>query len=459
MSFLPQSSSPLTPEQQRCVTRWSPLFYHPIQEALVTDLVRFKVVPAGRRSGKTERAKRYMARMLMASPNRTYFLAAPTHKQVKRIFWEDMKLLCFAPLLDRSAVSEGDLIIRYPNGSSLHLIGLDKPQRVEGTYWSGGIIDEIADIKASAWPENIKPALDTLNPSDPEYRPWCWLIGTPDGLNHYYDLAEKARLGDNPNWKLYTWSSEDILPPDAIEEAKRDLSPRQYRQEYLASFETARGRIYPDYNDGNCVTAKIRPHEQLHWFHDFNYSPLSSGIGVKRNKGRDFYLLDEIVLTSAVARQSAVEFVDKYRDHKNRKVILFGDPAGKAGEPHGQSSNYTEIENYLKAHNWEVERRVKAAAPAIRDRQNSLRAKIENAHGEKSLFVNPILAPYCHKGLSTVQFKEGSAFQEEEKNEYQHITTAIGYCTDYEWPALYRKEPEIVIPHPTLHRWPSNERR
>lgn len=24
---------------------------------------------------------------------------------------------------------------------------------------------------------------------------WCWLIGMPDGLNHYYDLTEYAKAG------------------------------------------------------------------------------------------------------------------------------------------------------------------------------------------------------------------------------------------------------------------------
>lgn len=55
-------------------------------------------------------------------------------------------------------------------------------------------------------------------------------------------------------------------------------------------------------------------------------------------------------------------------------------------------------------------------------------------HGHISLYVNPVTAKYCDKGLATVQLKKGSAFQEDDKNEYQHITTAIGYCVDREWP-------------------------
>lgn len=423
---------------QQDLKRWYPLKPHPVQTALVTDKVRFKVVPAGRRSGKTERAKRFVAREAMRSPG-SYFLAAPTRDQVKRIYWQDIKRLCFTSTMGPRAVSESDLIIKLPNNSSLSLIGLDQPQRMEGVVWSGGVIDEIADVRDYAWQENISPALDTVDPTRPDYRAWCWLIGVPDGLNHYYDLAEYARTANDPDWKLYTWTSADILPPDVIEAAKRRMSLRQYRQEYEASFETATGRVYEDYSAANATSETIQPHEQIMWFHDFNYTPMSSGIGVRRNGGKDFYILDEIILTSAVSRQSAIEFVERYKHHQNKNLLLYGDPAGRAGEKHGHASDYTEMEQYLRQNNWTVTRRVKPAAPAIKDRQNAVRAKIANAAGEISLFVNPAKAPYTHKGLATVQIKKGSTFLEEE-TEYQHITTAVGYCVDYEWPIRPEKQ-------------------
>lgn len=409
--------------------RWYPLKDHAVQTDLVNDPVRFKVVPAGRRSGKTERAKRFVVREAMREPG-PYFVAAPTRDQVKRIYWNDLKRLGFCSIY-QDKPKESELIIPFPNGSTISLIGLDQPQRMEGVLWAGGIIDEIADVKPGAWEENISPALDTFNPERPDYRAWCWLIGVPDGLNHYFDMAEYARTSGDPDWKLYTWKSSEILPEDVIEAAKRRMSPRQYKQEYEASFETATGRIYEDYGPHNYTKEAIQPHEQLMWFHDFNFTPLSSGIGVRR--GNALYCLDEIILTSAVSRQSALEFVEKFKNHANRNVIIYGDPAGRAGEKHGHASDYTEMEQVLRANNWKVERRVKAASPAIRDRQNAVRAKILNAKGESTLFVHPERCKYLHKGLATVTMKKGSTFLEDE-TEFQHITTAVGYCIDYEWP-------------------------
>lgn len=437
---------------QRDLERWYKLKDHPTQYDLVNDDVRFKVVPAGRRSGKTERAKRFMAREALRTPNASYFLAAPTRPQVKKIYWEDMKKLCFTSILPRHAVSETELTITLPNGTTITLVGLDQPQRIEGTFWTGGIIDEIADVKEHAWAENISPALDTFNPMNPNYKAWCWLIGVPDGLNHYYEMAEYAKNSGDPEWKLYTWHSADILPPEIIAAAKRRMSLRQYRQEYEASFETASGKIYEDYSQDNHTAAEIEPHEQLLWMHDFNYTPMSSAVGVRRDKGKSLYLLDEIILTSAVARQTALEFCDKFKNHQNRAILLYGDPAGRAGEKHGHASDYVEIENVLRENGWKVKRQVKAAAPAIRDRQNAVRAKIKNAAGDVSLFVNPAKAPYCHKGLATVQTKKGSTFLEDE-TEYQHITTAIGYCIDHIWPTAVKKDRSDVKPLPSRQHW------
>jgi hypothetical protein len=420
---------------ERQKARWYELKEHEVQRKLIGAVengVRFPIVPAGRRSGKTERAKRFLSRQALWYPNEKYFAAAPTYNQAKKIWWDDLKMLTLSAV-HKQRPSESELKIFLPNGTEIHVIGLDQPQRIEGINWTGGVIDEIADVKSEALEANIMPALNTVNPTRPFYRAWCWFIGVPDGLNHYYDMAEYAKTGNDPDYALFHWKSADILPPDVIESAKRTMSRKQYLQEYEASFETATGRIYEDYSIDNVSGAELRPDEEIHWTHDQNFTPLSSAIVVIRN-GMP-YFVDEIVLESAVSRQAAVEFTERYKDHRNKKVYIYGDPAGRAGEKHGHKSDYIEIENVLRLAGWKFERRVRPSHPSIKDRQNAVRAMVRNAKDEVRLFVNPNKAVWCHKGLSTVQLKKGSSFQEDDKNQYQHITTAIGYFVDWHWPA------------------------
>lgn len=424
------------------LARWYDLDPVPIQKQLVADKTRFIVVPAGRRSGKTERAKRKVIKECMTTDNGLYFIAAPTYAQVKKIYWQDIKTMSLTAL-DGYKVSESDLIIRFPNGSELHLIGLDKPTRIEGIPWDGGIIDECAYVKENAWVNSISPALDTKDPSKPFKKAWCWLIGKPDGLNWYYRMFNYAQTSGDPEWAAYTWKSSEVLDDETIAAAKRRMSPKQFRQEYEAAFETVSGRIYEDYNADNYTKESIQPHEQICYFCDFNFTPMSHGIGVVRdsvntvdsgNISRDVYILDEIVLTSAVGQMNALEFVEKYKDHQNKSIRIYGDRSGRNGEKHGMQTEYTTMERVFENHGWKVDRRVHNSNPSIKDSQNAVRAKICNANGERSLFVNPTTAPWMHEGLATVQVKEGSSFLEDDKNQYQHITTALRYFIDYEWP-------------------------
>jgi hypothetical protein len=293
--------------------RWYPLKDHPVQLNLiraVDDGIRFPVVPAGRRSGKTERFKRFLSRTAMWLPNERYFAAAPTYNQAKKIFWEDLKAFTLsAKHLKRP--SESNLIIYLPNGTEIHVLGLDQPQRIEGIEWTGGGIDEIADLKSEALEANIMPALNTVNPTRPSYRAWCWFFGVPEGLNHFYDMAEYARTSGDPDWGYFHWKSAEILPKDVIDSAKRTMSRRQYLQEYEASFETATGRIYDDYDGSiggyNHTGRELKPTDAIHWMHDQNFTPLSSAIAVV--EGQNVYLVAEIVLESAISKQSALEFI------------------------------------------------------------------------------------------------------------------------------------------------------
>jgi len=431
------------------VARWYPLKPHEKQQALIDSTTRFNVVACGRRSGKSEIAKRFIAKKMMENPNAKYFIGGPTREQLRSVWWEDMQRLTMAKIFGERAINNSRLTITLPNGAMLALVSLSKPERIEGTDWWGGVVDECADIPEHAWDAHIFPALGTYNPTRPDYRAWCWLVGTPDGLNHFYDRAMEAQQPENTDWSFHTWKSAEIMPPEEVEKYKKIYSPMQFRQEFEAAFEDAGGKLYYDYGKDNWTTETIQPNEQLLWFHDFNFTPLSSGIGVIRGSD-NLMILDEIVLESAVARQSAEEFVERFTEHKNRTILLYGDPAGRAGEKHGHQSDYTEMERVLRNNGWEVIRQVKAKAPAIIDRQNAVRAKICNASGARSLFVNPEKAKYCDKGLATVQTKEGSTFLEKD-SDYQHITTAIGYCVDYIWPTRTDRKTHNANPEPTLN--------
>ena len=380
-------------------------------------------------SGKTERAKRKVVTEAMKIPG-LYFCAAPVRHQAKDLFWKDLKLM-IPDWFSARKPSESELIIFLKNGSEIQVLGLDKAERIEGRPWRGGVVDEIANCKPDIWNAHLRPLFSTRGMKDA----WCWLIGVPEGLNHFYDICEDAKSNEHPDWKFYHWISADILDPEEIEDAKRTMDPRYYRQEYEASFETATGRVYADYSDENHQNVSLDPGKEIVWTHDFNFTPLSSAIlQVDENK---VYMVDEIVLESAVAKNTALEFVERFKDYRGQMVKVYGDAQGHHGQKHGHKSDYMEIEEILKKNGFRVQIKAKRGYRPIKESQSSLRAKILNAAGERTFFVNAAKCKNGDKGLKLTQLKKGSSFQEAD-SEYQHITTALRYFTDIEFPIKSR---------------------
>src|ERR1700728_5511217 len=129
--------------------RWRRLRAHPVQRAYQQSPHRFNTVPAGRRSGKTELAKRKLVSRAIAAPvfdNPRFFAAAPTRPHAKRIYWQDLKEL-IPEWMRARAPSETDLVIRLINGAEIHVFGMDRPERIEGSPWDGGVLDEYGNMK------------------------------------------------------------------------------------------------------------------------------------------------------------------------------------------------------------------------------------------------------------------------------------------------------------------------
>jgi len=220
-------------------SRWNRLDPHPEQVRLWNSNARFRVVAAGRRSGKTERAKRKLILAALTPPdvvNPRFIAAAPTRDQAKRIFWRDLYELCDRNWLED--ISRSDLELRFKTGATIQVVGLDVPERIEGIPIDGAILDEYAECKPEAWKQSLRPTLSTRG------RPpgWCWFTGRPKGRNHFYDLWRDAKT--LPDWDAFHWRSSEVLDAREIESAKRDLDPLTYAQEYDADWVTFEGRAY-----------------------------------------------------------------------------------------------------------------------------------------------------------------------------------------------------------------------
>ncbi len=424
--------------------RWYQLRSFPSQMQYVRSPHRFNVVPAGRRSGKTERAKRKLVYRALDTSNLRhnfaprFFAAAPTRDQAKRIFWDDLCALT-KPFWAKEPLV-GELMIHLQNESMIAIIGLDKPQRIEGQPWDGGVVDEIADVKEEAWPKNIRPALS-------DRAGWCDLIGVPEGRNHYYDLYERARaemmsMGRKSEWGAFTWESAEVLSPEEIAAAKRDLDDQSFRQEYGASFINFQGRAYYGFNDDNKlpVSKLYDPRAPLIICLDFNVSPGVAVIAQElrigtalTNPGVATCVIGQVWIPENSNTQLVCNKIVTDWAHRHQGVVdVYGDATGGARESSALSgSDWDIVRRDLRAGFGanRVSFHVPAANPSERSRVNAMNTRMRTGDGTLRCYVDPSMAPNVVRDLEGVQVVTGGSGELDKKRNptLTHISDALGY--------------------------------
>ena len=422
--------------------RWHPLRRVDKQQPYIRNRHRFAVVPSGRRSGKTEIAKRRLViRAMMAkSGSANFFAAAPTREQAKRIFWSDLKDLVPQPVMS-TRPSESELTIRMINGSTIVVVGMDKPERIEGTPWDGGILDELGNMKADTWPVHVRPALSDRDG-------WCDLIGVPEGRNHYYDIytraqAEYAEKGEESEWAPYHWLSADVLPAREIKAARRDLDDLSFQQEYEGSFINFSGRAYYPFDlDVHAAhTLEYDPEEPIAFCFDFNVEPGVAVIcqemmlptGTKGTGVIGEVWIERNSNTPAVCRKLR----EDWANHKG-PIRVYGDASGGSrGTAQVAGSDWELVEDNLReSFRAQLSMRVPKGNPPERARINAVNTRLRHGDGTISLCVDPVKAPHVVRDLDGVRLLDGGSGEIDKKHDKMltHLSDALGYYIVYEFP-------------------------
>lgn len=200
--------------------------------ALLATL-RFVVLVWHRRAGKTVFAvvELLLAALACTRDRGRYGYVAPLLKQAKSTAWDYLK--AFARVVPGVNVNESELSVELPNGAKVRLFGADNPDALRGLYFDGVVLDEVADMRPEVWGEIVRPALA-------DRQGWALFIGTPKGINLFSELYYRAERGE-PEWgcALLRASDTGVIPADEIEQARSEMSPAQFAQEFDCDFAAA----------------------------------------------------------------------------------------------------------------------------------------------------------------------------------------------------------------------------
>ena len=397
------------------------------------DQARFKYILAGRRGGKTHLLSMAIVKDLHECPYMgEIFYIGPTNQQAKEIIWENiLKRLDQQGWRYKANVSQQCVYLSRKR--KFYVIGAEKIRRIRGHKVYSVYIDELGYFTTP-----IKEIWTAVRPALSDYKGKAWLATTPDAMgSDAHMFWEQAAT--NEDWATHTWFTIDNpwIDPLEIEQARKTMTDKAFRQEYEASWESFDGEIiyYAYKKEKQFVKTNYTINPKLPVFITFDFNigegkPMSALLS--QYDGKLFHAFDEVVIDGMRTQDSMDEIAARgYLDLAN-DIVIFGDATGAARSTNSLHSNYEIIKNYLSNYqrkdgkNGRFEMRVPKANPPIRQRHNAVNAACENAKGETSL----ILYAKCKtldEGLRLTRLKKGGNFIEDDSFRAQHITTALGY--------------------------------
>lgn len=320
-----------------------------------------------------------------------------------------------------AATNETDLSVELNNGTVAALRGADNYDALRGVGLDFVVMDEFADMHADAWFEVLRPML-----ADKQGRA-LW-IGTPKGYNHFHDLYRYAQ--DTPEWGAWQFTTADgtRVAEDEIAAARRDMGEREFRQEFMATFEALAGRVYSNFDRDQNVQDLQDNGGTLYIGMDFNVDPMTAVIAVKA--ADQLHIIDEIEMGDSNTELMAGEIKRRF---KQRNVVVYPDPSGRARKtsaPVGRT-DFAILSNA----GFDV-RAPRQAAPVV-DRINTVQAAMKSAEGTRRLFVD-------RKCKHLIRALDGLTYinnQPDKSGGLDHITDALGYLVMGELPLRRHIEP------------------
>jgi phage terminase large subunit len=392
----------------------------PPQREVWNSPERFKLLCSGRRFGKTYLCIARLVAWAIENPGSLCWYVSQTYKSSKQIAWRQLRAM--VPPEAYSKKNESELSLELVNGSVISLKGAESADSLRGVSLSALIIDEAAYVKQEAWDMVLRPALsDQGGPA--------WFITTPAGLNWFHDLWEQAQ--DQEDWRTFSYTTIQggNVPADEIEAARRTLDERTFRQEFLASFETLAGRVYPDFSDDNISEDIKDTGGEILWGTDFNVG-IMAGVLASR-VGDTMHIWDELAVKQSNTDEVCQMLKERFPD---RRLIAYPDPTGSARKTSAAGRTDHDI---IRRYGFQC---ISPRAPwAVKDKINATNWMIRTADNHRKLFIHP-RCKHTIKALKNVTYKEGADDYVIDKSAgIEHWTDGLGYLVLGAFNPLYQQ--------------------
>ena len=267
------------------------IILHQAQQKIVESLKRFRVVITGRRFGKTVCSISELIGKAFFTEDGLVCYIAPTNEDIRDIIWRELKKAIEPIAVNINDVRmEAEIRNKFGKTSLIKTASwqsiIDKG-RLRGQKFHFIVMDEVSSYKNFwvGWEEVIRPTLT-------DYKGEVLFIGTPKGMNHFYDLY-KTNDEDFEGFKFTSYDNPHIDPKE-IDKAKNQMTPDRFAQEYLGEFRKMEGLVYPEFKREIDVKEfdNINQKEVIAGI-DWGYTNPAGALKILVDRDNRFYIEDE----------------------------------------------------------------------------------------------------------------------------------------------------------------------
>lgn len=291
------------------------------QYEVYRDIHRFRIICAGRRSGKSVLSRVIVLDWALKNIG-NYWIVSPNYKQSKMIHWKELQIEI--PFEWIAKKNEVELSIQLKNGSTIELKGAENPDTLRGTKLRGLIIDEIASIRNWGWIWS-----EVLRPTLTDYEAPAVFISTPKGYNHFHELYEQGQKGDSQykSWRFDSYKNP-YIKKEELDNAKKELTEDTFQQEYMADFRKYTGLVYKEFQrEVNVINPMDIPEEwSIYRAVDFGSTNPTACLWIAVDRDENWFIISEHYQTGQTIDYHAG--IINSSPYNGRIVSTFGDPSG-----------------------------------------------------------------------------------------------------------------------------------
>lgn len=267
---------------------------------------RFVCAALARRLGKTY-ISNVIGQLVTLVPGQNVLIISPNYN-LSSIQFELQRQ--FIKEFDLEIVRDNlkDRIIELSNGSTIRMGSLQTVDSCVGRSYDLIIFDEAALGQGEvAFNVALRPTLDRPNSK-------AIFISTPRGRANWFSrFFDRGFNKDFPEWCSIqaTYHENERMKESDVSEAKRQMSPQEFDQEYLASFNVFEGQIYQLPLD--CIAEfKVCDRQEVFGGLDPGYKDPTAYVVIVYDMVKDiFWIVDEYLENGATTAVHAAVIKDK----------------------------------------------------------------------------------------------------------------------------------------------------